>query len=540
MSWWTQVWHVAKKDVRQFRWLLALQVLATVMAVTAAVDPGSHGSSAGLARTISVGLNNVGGAYMMLVALAILISGLVVQADSPSRSDAFWASRPLHPLAVLTAKGATLGLFLLGIPLVAEAVVLWDHAVPPGEIAPMLAEALVAQGGIVVAAATVAALTANLSAFFMLFVGIGVVLAGIVDMFPNGFQTLAPVEIFAPAAVLGVAVLAYQYSSRNLRRSVIGLTLASVAGLAVLGWTSGGYANLSEMPVTASPDVVRTDLQWGSFEVEAVTPRDGGDPQTWTLWTTVRLADPDPRFDYVLVGATARLHMADGTVTQRRIGRIELSPYGQRPGDFEWLFEASDDGTAVARIEAARLSWVEVQSVMADGAWLEFDGRVEALAAEEWGSLPLTAGAELTGESSRFRVLSVRPPGGSGPFLRFFGETIHSYLDIPEGGTRGYTRYALVNRELGEGLVVPVESRANRHAMIFAGGSVAGAARFDLDVPWVFNEEGRERAVDETWTEGAELMIMPSVSVGGYPIVAEVEDVRIKLVRDRQSRLRLN
>ncbi len=534
MSWWTQVWHIAKKDVLQFRWLLALQVLATVMAATAVLDPGSHGGRPGFSRTISVGLDNIGGPYMVLVGLAIFISAVVVQADSPSRSDAFWASRPLHPLAVLMAKGATLGVFLLGIPLVAEAIVLSEHAVSPVAMVPMLAESVIAQGGFVVAAATLAALTANLSAFVMAGLGAGVAGAAVIGVINNidsdAFETLAPVEVLAPVLALGVAVLAYQYSSRNLRRSVVGVTLGSVVGLGILGWTGAGYTRMSEMPVTASPDVVRTDLRWGPFEVEPVPTSNGGEPQTWALRTTLRLADADARLEYVLLGATARLHMRDGTVHRRaNPRRIELSPYRQWPGDFEWLFEPPDDGAPMVGIEVAHLSWEEVQSLAANGGRFEFDGRVEVLAAEEWGSLPLTVGAERTGESSRLRVLSVRPAGGSGPFLTFFGETTQSYLDIPDGGRTSYTRYALVNRELGEGLVTPVVPRGFGHAMLFAGGSLALARVHELDVPWVFTESGRERAVDETWTDGAELMIMPTVSVGGYPVVAELEDVRIEL-----------
>ena len=52
MNWSTQVWHVAKKDIRQFRWLLALQVLATVTAVAAFVGTDSHMGDPGFPRDI--------------------------------------------------------------------------------------------------------------------------------------------------------------------------------------------------------------------------------------------------------------------------------------------------------------------------------------------------------------------------------------------------------------------------------------------------------------------------------------------------------
>ena len=545
MNWLKQVWHVAKKDVRQFRWLLSVQVLATVMAVMAVVGPSSHMGGPGFPRAFPTSLDW----YMVLIGLAILISAVVVQADSPSRSDAFWASRPLHPLAVLVAKGATLGVFLLAIPLVAEAMLLSKHAVPSAEMVSMLAQSLVTQAGIVVGAATLAALTANLSAFFMVGIGAGVAAAAVSSFMDNllggAFETLAPVEMAAPVLGLGLVVLAHQYSSRNLRRSVIGATLGGVMGLAIVGWTSGGYAEVSERPVTAPPDVVRTDLRWGAFEVEPVIRSNEAQPTSWTLSTTLRLADADPRFEYNLIGATMRLHLDDGTVIWQRIRRrTGLSPRGVRPGDLEWPLETlltrhdvneelADGEVAGVRIEVARLSLVELQSLSEHGGRLEFAGRVDALVLEDWGSLPLTPGAELNRETSRFRIQSIRPPGGSGPLLRFLSETTRSYLDIPEGGFTGYSNFALVNRELGVGFVVPVQTRGQRHAMVFAGGATATAFSHELDVPLIFSERGQVPAVDETWLRGAELMVMPAVSVGGYPIVAELEDVRIVLDESR-------
>ncbi len=65
--------------------------------------------------------------------------------------------------------------------------------------------------------------------------------------------------------------------------------------------------------------------------------------------------------------------------------------------------------------------------------------------------------------------------------------------------------------------------------MVFVGGSTATAFANELDVPLVFLDRGQAPAVDSTWLLGAELMIMPAVSVGGYPIVAELEDVHIEL-----------
>ena len=59
--------------------------------------------------------------------------------------------------------------------------------------------------------------------------------------------------------------------------------------------------------------------------------------------------------------------------------------------------------------------------------------------------------------------------------------------------------------------------------------SVATGVLHDVGILWIFQESGQVPAVDATWMRGAELMIIPSVSVGGYPIVAELDDVHIEL-----------
>ena len=70
MNWWMQVWHVAKKDVQQFRWLFAGQVLVTGVALSAALDPGGHGGEAGFAFRVGRGME---GWYIVLVVLAMVV-----------------------------------------------------------------------------------------------------------------------------------------------------------------------------------------------------------------------------------------------------------------------------------------------------------------------------------------------------------------------------------------------------------------------------------------------------------------------------------
>ena len=533
MNWWMQIWHVAKKDIVYVRWLLAMQVLVTGIALAAALDPGGHGGGQpGFALRITHWMEPVGGPYILFVVLAVLISAVVVQADSPSRSDAFWASRPLHPLAVLMAKAAMLGVFLVVLPVTAYAVALWQHSASPARIVSFLIFPLIVQSTIVVAAGALAALTADLRTLVM--AGLGVFVAGGVVVLALQRVLDDPAFIFGgwlnlllPSA-LGLAVLAHQYSTRNLRRGVIGATLGSVAGLVLLGWTSQLSDEL--WPVTVADDFVQTELRFGEFETEPVARDDAGERPDWMLWTTVRLADPDPRFEYKLRDVTVLLYLSDGSVRRVHNTRpVALGPMGEQPGGLEWPFGSPDADVAGARIEAARLSSSEVQLLAAEGARIELRGRVEVVAAEEWGSLPLSAGAKARGESSGARVLAVRTPGASGPLLELFIESTRAFLDLDGRRIAGHVRYALVNRELGQGILVRAELRRERpHGMVVEWLANTRAARVDLDVPWVFVDGGRVRAVDESWTDDAELMIIRTASAGGYNVALE-QDVRIEL-----------
>jgi len=130
--------------------------------------------------------------------------------------------------------------------------------------------------------------------------------------------------------------------------------------------------------------------------------------------------------------------------------------------------------------------------------------------------------------------MSVRPTEGVGPLLKFFHERTSSYHGMLRRAGSSYTRYALVNRELGQGLLGAVESdpRAIRHGMIIDGGPVTSGGVSSLDIPWAFSESSRARAVDGTWTDGAQLMIIRTKSVGSYPIEVERQDVRLELEAD--------
>jgi hypothetical protein len=545
MSMWNQIWHVVRKDVRRFRWLLLAQCAVTAVAALAAIGPRAH---SGERPVLVLAADVAGGWPVAVVIMAVLLTALVVQADSPSRSDAFWASRPLRPLAVLLAKAVTLAGFLLVLPVVADALVLASHSVSPIEMAPMLRDGFLVHLSTVLAAGTLAALTSDLATFFAAAVGGGVatvVVTGLVmKVFDGAYGVLTMTQLAIPLLLLGGGVLLYQYSSRNLRRSVVTAVAGSVLGLVLLGAISvpTGAPNVA----TAPPELIGSEIVWGPFDVEPLPRRNAGEAPTWALRTTIQLDGTAPRYEYALLGATTRLELADGTVVDsRRFGTGPLTPTtgrilsatatrgvsvsarGSDPVDPDWLIQRVDD-PGPDRVVVAHLSRPQLELLAAEGGRLELTGgRVDVLASRELGSLPVSSGADIEADARRFRVLSVGSAGSGGPLVEVYSEEVRAYASGLLPRTNEYTRFALVNRSTREGVAAAVQRRATyRHGSVLAGGWFTRTGRLLIETPTVVEDGGLVPARSSAWFADAELMIIEVTSVGGYPVTGAV-DVRL-------------
>lgn len=167
------------------------------------------------------------------LALAIL-AALVVHADKPSGSRAFWATRPHGAGAVLAAKLAFAGLFLLAIPVFIEAV--WFRSLGAGpELPRLVADSAVFAAALLASAMAVAALTSTLRGVLATALGIWAVL--------SIYKTIVAPEVAGlwwdragvsatqsylnqwAAIATGLAIVSHQYLTRHTRRSAfIGAT----------------------------------------------------------------------------------------------------------------------------------------------------------------------------------------------------------------------------------------------------------------------------------------------------------------------------
>jgi hypothetical protein len=108
------------KDVRQTRWPLTLYLVVLGVATLQAMQ-----SPRGSLRPPDFPV------MYLVVITGTFVAALVVQDDSPTRSDAFWASRPLYSSAVLAAKAATVFVVVLGAGMIAQSMVFVWLGEPP-------------------------------------------------------------------------------------------------------------------------------------------------------------------------------------------------------------------------------------------------------------------------------------------------------------------------------------------------------------------------------------------------------------------------
>jgi hypothetical protein len=209
MTWFAQVRHIAWKDARQARWILAVYVTMVIVATVRSI-------------ALPFAVNGFVMPVMFLVVMTgIATAATLVQSDSPIRSDALWASRPFYPSAILAAKMVLVFIVIILLPVAGEAAALGAFQVPGSDLAYLARQSALTYTLWLLAAVLVAALTPDLRSFVVTFLGLIVgllLLAGI----PLGlrspfalrlslFRTLIAVLVIA----LGIALLVRVYRTHH-------------------------------------------------------------------------------------------------------------------------------------------------------------------------------------------------------------------------------------------------------------------------------------------------------------------------------------
>lgn len=500
MKWHAQVVHVARKDLRQHRW-----PLAAYLAVAALATLGAVGWSPLAAAP-------AGGALPLAV-LGMTVLALVVQADSPARTTAFWATLPLRPSAVLAAKLLLAAALLLALPLLGQLAGLRAHAVSAGDLPAILLESALTYGTWLALAAVFAALTPDFRTWVLAVVlgtvGWMVGAAAVASLAGDPPTSGRPLPLAIPLATLGalLLVLAHQYRTRDVRR---GVALAALLGVATLAVSS-----LPRPAPAPAPGEVPAALRPAALRIDGIQRQPGGRTELRLL-----LEGAPAGYGYVLVAPAVRLRAPDGSVTEVKVEDRGggLNHPALRLGDgLRWL---GDGGSAGVHVTALPLKPTAAQreALAAGGARLTLTGHLEVREPRVLAELPLAPGAAAAAAGRRVRVArAALDPEGPAVEVRISSVASARARDTGASGFSGErTEFALVNRARGEAV-----------ALSQASGSGSGLG---LVVPgtdsWSYTRElrplpGPGAAVDAAWLAGARLLLADRAPVGSYPVAAE-------------------
>jgi hypothetical protein len=191
----------------------------------------------------------------VLVVLGLILAAIAVQADSPTQSNAFWASRPFDPTALLGAKLIYCAAVVLGIPLAAQLIGLLEYGVGARAIAAIMMKSATVYGLMLLCAVVVASLTTDLRGFIVgaLVLGVGFLLA--VAAAPATVSRWFANPPFAVFFVLTVsasgALLIWLYRRRDVTRA------AWLGGAVAVGAALLAIAATESSPVQETPTAMK-------------------------------------------------------------------------------------------------------------------------------------------------------------------------------------------------------------------------------------------------------------------------------------------
>lgn len=513
MRWHAQVAHVMRKDLRASRAHVVAYVVVVLGATAAAVTGALHGAGLSLLWMISV------------IVMGVVVTALLIHADSPRASNAFWITLPLHRSAVLAAKVTGVILLLL-LPLAGQFAALRAHGVPVDALSALLGRSALSYAAWLGMGAVIAALTPDFRTF-----AVGLVIVWVAETIAanaiiywvgdpwSGAPPFYGLPRLATMVCGALFVLAHQYRTRNLLRSVMIAAGILIAGLAVpLVWSQQAQAPApAAAPATLPEALSAATLAVGETRMDA-----GEDP-----WIGLQLNGASDVHQYLLIHPVARLHGRDGSSVPVEFHSSDPhlslnSPLPRLEGETTWLGERTFP-PGIIKMVRVRLSPEQRAALRRGDARLTLEGSLEVRAARVWADLPLATGANAASGGRRVRVVRVENSGG-----RPVVELDREFVGSPSGrGSRlSESRFDVVDHVL----VNPASGEAV--ALRQAGGS---GSSFGLVLPgpdaWTTRqtfELGRDSdsGITDRWLRQARLHLIEWVTVGSAPVGVTAPPVR--------------
>jgi hypothetical protein len=510
MNWLGQALHVARKDVAQARWTVGAYALLI-----------GGGISLVLQVLPSGRLLSSEAATLLLIPLGMFALATVVQADSPLESDAFWATRPLHPLAVFGAKLLVAGVVLLGAGLLGQLVVLLAHDVPRADLLPLLGDTAVVYAPWLALAALAAAVTKDARSFIVTVIFAVLAMGTLVTLAasrgpqdPSRGLTSTWVLLAALVTFLAGAAAQYRLRDARLGRPLAAGAAAVAAFLLMYGPRTGVPAPPEQQAVT--PEWLRARLESGlpdrqagalQISLSRVHAEDG---RMYILLRPEVWLDRDGRSERVpTLQSFARLSAHVST-------SAETTPPGENLPPYEHVEELVHAVLSPDQMNAVR-----------GGAGLRLRGLVEVRVPEPLLELPLRAGAHAARNGHRVQVVSVDP--GAGPVVArtsYVGRrnTANGLMTMIFMAT-ATVEYELYNARLQERRRLQTHPRGGGGASLLLPGPDSWTVESDVSSVSFFAgaEADNYLAEERAWRNDAALHVIAWAPAGTMMVEVPVE-----------------
>jgi hypothetical protein len=458
--------HLARKDIRQHGLVLATWVgLVVLRGLLVGSGLEAHLDEQ---RFLGTGVESpLRIAYwcvsLMQTALLVAIAVQVVQSDSFVGTTAFWLTRPIPRWRLAAAKLLTPAVFLVGLAMLVEAIVLAANGVAWPDVGRAVGETALERAIVLLSVMAVAAVTANLASWLIALIAVATGALFLQFLFRAmleldvGRRSAAAANTGAWVATAvgvaaGLAVLLHQIRTRRTPRSVC-LLAAGVVLFLLIGnrWTADW--SRPETLEAAQFDPAQVKVTLGPGPVAAEVRPDGH--RFYTVRAT--LATLPPRPGIVLVplavmdvgcGSNRVPITGGGTMFRNAYDVIQGPPYVRKDVLRPLLGGVEvQNGIDVVRHEAnpfpvATLDTPDYERAMRDG--LRCGGQVSlgAVRYSLGAELPLRVGATASSDGHGLTVMSA----ACGDYwcdvvvrdvaveLSFFGQS------------RSHVEYALVDR----------------------------------------------------------------------------------------------
>lgn len=520
MNWVAQVGHVAAKDARHARWMLLVYAALLVTAVVSIASGRAFGPYWISTNTQVLGMRDVFVTYTPLLTVIIGLIGAVwlLQDDSPTSANAFWASHPLSASAVMMAKLTMVTLAIIAVPLIGAWVALTALKVDAHTAATMLAGCMLSYGQLALAVMLIGALTDDLRTFAGIFAALLIaliVISGAVEEYsPHLGGAVAPAAVSLVSVVAGLALMVVLYRARQ-RSARTWLAAAFVAG----GLTISSFVN----PLL-SPHPVPPVASGAPIAIDATSAGIANGAPQWSVRVRMAQATDSERFDFTPDsigfvrddGSTVRANGDYPTIVARGgAPRLDIP--------VRWIDMAnwSDGFTTQPHVTPGFVA-ASVRAIVAAGAVTVSRSRVI-------GSLPLRSGAATTAAGHRVAIYGFEQNAtGADVWIELSSVSQAGAVSSAGAGTglgaRGGVQFAIVND-------------ARHEAMLLWGSNDSGGGG-PIVLPWIgvttnftqFTTNRRGNAatsapVDSAWYANARLVAVEWTATARYRASARA-DVR--------------